>query len=437
MPSKMFRRVRHRERSRAQGLVEFALVLPILILMFLVVIDFGRLFMSYVTLNNAVRVAANFGSVAPGAFTGTPNTTEYDATLARETAALGCTIPPPGGGLTYPIPTITGTGLAAISTAAMTCDFTLMTPFLTDFFGGPVQMAASASFPVRTGAIGDIGPGTIPPPGSPSAAFDFTAVTGGTINGGGNVTGTAPVSVGAINKSQNGDTYDWDWGDFSPHDFQFTPANHSYPTAGTFTVTLTVTNTVGQSVASRLVTVSAVVPNPVAAFYGTPQGTAPAAQGGGPTGTPIRGSNPVVVDFTNTSTNGTAYSWDFGDGSPASTQTAPTHNFNGLGIYTVTLTVTAPAGGTPQTRANYVTVGCLVPNFAGTSTANATSTWTGANFSGQIRFRKSGNNGNGSPNPPNPPSSIVSQTLPGGQLVDPTKQGQNYRCNDSIIVDYQ
>lgn len=433
----MFRRVRHRERSKAQGLVEFALVLPILILMLLIVIDFGRLFMSYVTLNNAVRVAANFGSVAPGAFTGTPNVTEYNATLARETGVLGCDLQPDAGGFEPPIPTIVGSGLSAVSSVAMTCDFTLMTPFLTDFFGGPVAMSASADFPVRTGAIGDIGGGTIPPPGSPSAAFDFTAVTGGTINGSGNIAGTAPVSVGAINKSQNGDTYEWDWGDFSPHDFSFTPANHTYPTAGTFTVILKVTNTIGSSTASRLVTVSAVAPNPVAAFYGVPQGTAPAAQGGGPTGTPIKGSDPIVVDFTNTSTDATDFSWNFGDGSPVSTQSAPSHTFNGLGIYTVTLTVTAPTGGTPQTRTDYITVGCLVPNFAGTSTANASSTWAGANFTGQIRFRQSGDNGNGNPNPPSPPSNIVSQSLPGGQLIDPKKQGSNYICPDTILVDYQ
>jgi PKD repeat protein len=392
-----------------------------------------------VTLTNTTRIAANFGSLAPGIFTGTPtNLTSYNETIAREAAALGCELQPDAGGFNPPIPTIVGTGLSAVSEAAMTCEFELMTPFLTGFFGGPVDMSASSEFPVRVGAVANIGgTTTLPPPGSPTAAFDFTGVSGGSINGLGNVTGTAPVNVSVINSSQAGDTYEWDWGDFSTHDFAFTPPAHPYPTAGTFTVTLTVTNTIGSAVQTRLVTVSTVAPNPVAGFYGVPQGTAPSAQGGGPTGTPIRGSNPVVVDFFNTSTDATDYSWDFGDGSPASTQPAPTHTYNGLGIYAVTLTVTAPAGAPPQTRTNYITVGCLVPNFAGTSTANAQSAWTGAGFSGQIRFRKSGNGGNGNPNPPNPPSNILSQSTPGGQLIDPTKQGQNFRCNDSIIVDYQ
>ena len=75
-------RARH---TRGQSVVEFALVLPVLMLMLLITLDFGRLFMSYVTLNNVTRVAANIGSLDPGSFTGgTPNTTTYDAVVGRE-----------------------------------------------------------------------------------------------------------------------------------------------------------------------------------------------------------------------------------------------------------------------------------------------------------------------------------------------------------------
>ena len=44
--------------------------------------------MSYMTLTNTTRVAANYGTVNPGTFTGTPNTTTYDAIVARESAGL-------------------------------------------------------------------------------------------------------------------------------------------------------------------------------------------------------------------------------------------------------------------------------------------------------------------------------------------------------------
>ena len=81
----MFRmpRLHRRQRSRGQGIVEFALILPVLILMLLITLDFGRLFIDYITLTNTTRVAANYGSVNPGMFTGTPNTTTYNAIVAQ------------------------------------------------------------------------------------------------------------------------------------------------------------------------------------------------------------------------------------------------------------------------------------------------------------------------------------------------------------------
>ena len=106
----MFRmpRLHRRQRSRGQGIVEFALILPVLILMLLITLDFGRLFMSYITLTNTTRVAANYGSVNPGMFTGTPNTTTYNAVVARESAGLNCALKPDAGGNNPPIPTFPG-----------------------------------------------------------------------------------------------------------------------------------------------------------------------------------------------------------------------------------------------------------------------------------------------------------------------------------------
>jgi PKD repeat protein len=55
---------------------------------------------------------------------------------------------------------------------------------------------------------------------------------------------------------------------------------------------------------------------------------------------------PCTVTFTNTSKNATSYSWDFGDGSPESTEANPVHEFAAAGTYEVTLTATGPAGTT-------------------------------------------------------------------------------------------
>jgi PKD repeat protein len=49
--------------------------------------------------------------------------------------------------------------------------------------------------------------------------------------------------------------------------------------------------------------------------------------------------------FTNTSTGGgLSFEWDFGDGSPASSVTNPSHTFRFTGTFTVTLTVSNSLG---------------------------------------------------------------------------------------------
>ena len=52
-------------------------------------------------------------------------------------------------------------------------------------------------------------------------------------------------------------------------------------------------------------------------------------------------SNPLVVQFTNTSTgNPSKWEWDFGDGSELSVEQHPMHTYSDYGIYTIRLTVT-------------------------------------------------------------------------------------------------
>ncbi|MCP4538101.1 MAG: PKD domain-containing protein, partial [Chloroflexi bacterium] len=54
-------------------------------------------------------------------------------------------------------------------------------------------------------------------------------------------------------------------------------------------------------------------------------------------GASTQGFAPLVVTYTNTSTNTTTYAWDFGDGSPPSTEENPVHTYTQPGVYTVTL----------------------------------------------------------------------------------------------------
>ena len=53
-------------------MVESALVLPILALLLVMAIDFGRVFFGWVALQNAARIGADFAAQTPDAWDGMP-----------------------------------------------------------------------------------------------------------------------------------------------------------------------------------------------------------------------------------------------------------------------------------------------------------------------------------------------------------------------------
>jgi gliding motility-associated-like protein len=124
------------------------------------------------------------------------------------------------------------------------------------------------------------------------------------------------------NTSTDAVSYLWSFGDGS----QSTDASptHDYASPGTFEVTLEATSANNcVDVVNQIINVR---PNPIANFEvdDTCLGTA--------------------TDFTNLSTitsGPVTYSWDFGDGSPLSTDTNPTYTYPTAGVYTVELTVTS------------------------------------------------------------------------------------------------
>lgn len=59
------RPVRSGRRSEGQSLVEFALGVPLILLLLLGTIDLGQIFFEYIQLRNAVREGASFGSRDP------------------------------------------------------------------------------------------------------------------------------------------------------------------------------------------------------------------------------------------------------------------------------------------------------------------------------------------------------------------------------------
>ncbi len=49
-------------RAQGQALVEFALVVPVMLVLLLLAVDFGRLFFSYIAINNAAREATFYAA---------------------------------------------------------------------------------------------------------------------------------------------------------------------------------------------------------------------------------------------------------------------------------------------------------------------------------------------------------------------------------------
>ena len=70
---------------------------------------------------------------------------------------------------------------------------------------------------------------------------------------------------------------------------------------------------------------------------------------------------PFVVNFTNTSTNASSYTWDFGDGTTSTAQ-APSHTYTTLGNYTVRLISNGGACGIDSLiRTNYINISTSNP----------------------------------------------------------------------------
>ena len=133
-----------------------------------------------------------------------------------------------------------------------------------------------------------------------------------------NVTaGTPPTIVQFTDTSANTPTsWAWTFGDGGTSTLK--NPSHQYTTAGTYSVTLKVSNAGGSNTLTRTnyISVTSVAP-PVAGF----------------TGTPTSGVSPLTAAFTDASTNSPAsWVWTFGDGG-TSTLKNPSHQYTTAGTY--------------------------------------------------------------------------------------------------------
>lgn len=76
MNTKIYRLAKNRQ---GQSLLEFALIIPIIIIVLVGIFDLGRAFFALITINNAAREGARYGTMHRGDFTGMVNAAVAEA----------------------------------------------------------------------------------------------------------------------------------------------------------------------------------------------------------------------------------------------------------------------------------------------------------------------------------------------------------------------
>jgi gliding motility-associated-like protein len=133
--------------------------------------------------------------------------------------------------------------------------------------------------------------------------------------------------------------YSWDFGDGTPASSAASPA-HLYTTDGNFTIAVIVTDKFGcTDTATKTAYVKVV--SPVSFFRMSDS---------------VSNCPPLLVNFTDSSSNALTYHWDFGDSTESSTS-KPSHFYTYPGNYTARQTVTGPGGCSQFTEKQIVIKG--------------------------------------------------------------------------------
>jgi PKD repeat protein len=416
-------RRRREQRTRGQSVVEFALVVPVLLLLTLTAIDFGRVFLGWVNLQQMTRIAANQAAEHASAW-GTPgDATErakYQQKVKNDARLINCTLPNP-----LPDPVINaGTELGAPVTVGLTCQFNLITPIIANVLGGTILVSAETTYPVKEGVVATVPGGGAPivvPPvakfvGSPQSGWSNLVVSFTNSSTGAPTSQTwnfnvAPSSTGTGS------------GSVSPaNSLAVAPPNVTYTCTGapgdtcTWGVTLQVGNAGGTHTETKLdyitVTVPPAPPDPIAEFTGTPR-----------TGVEPQTVNFSFVDLRGGTVTYTLYEWDLdGNGSFEATGQNVSRTYPTDGVFDISLRVTATGGATNTlTKKAYIVITnqiCTVPAFGTYKKNQAQALWTGAGFTTQVQFQAGQGNYN-----------IGYQSLTGG-TIDPQPAG----CASVITV---
>jgi len=148
------------------------------------------------------------------------------------------------------------------------------------------------------------------------------------------------------NSTAGANTWNWNFGGQGTSTVQ--NPTFTFNTPGTYNIQLSSQNTASGCTGSTSQQIT-VQPTPTPSF----------------TATPLTNCAPSVVNFVNTSSSGTSYVWNFGNGTPPFTGTTPpAQTYFANGEYTVSLTMTTAAGCTgTTTMTNYIVVTDVQASF--------------------------------------------------------------------------
>ena len=131
-----------RRGRRGQALVEFALVIPIVVLLLISLFDLGRAVYAYTTITNAARDGARLAIVQQAGV-------ENEA--ADQAVGLGVD-PATDVDVAYRTPDLTGTcaavSIGCVAEVTVNYDFSAVTPLIGNLVG-PITMASTSRLPVE------------------------------------------------------------------------------------------------------------------------------------------------------------------------------------------------------------------------------------------------------------------------------------------------
>ena len=134
------RAVASRRGESGQSLVESAMVIPLILLMFMGTVDVGRLLFAYIALEEAVQEGATYGSYATGDPGWAVKIRNRVITSSEHSEVTAATVPDP---VCVPEDTSTTPPTPGTVTVVATSNVPLLTPVGSVLFGGTFQLQAT------------------------------------------------------------------------------------------------------------------------------------------------------------------------------------------------------------------------------------------------------------------------------------------------------